>query len=201
MNENKCIIRLRNLIYNTLKPLVGDSCVLFDVPFYKNIGDVLIWQGELSFIRDNNIELLDYCDYHTYVKKDIEPNTCILFQGGGNIGDLYHEHVDFLLRLIKDYPNNRIIVLSQTVFYSSDAIFLSDFDKISKHSNLYFVTRDYISYEKVKGRLGERTLVLPDMAFCINLDELPIKNWNTDGVLYIKRNDKEAPSSLNKLKF
>ena len=201
MNNIEGIAHLKSIINKTLRPLIKNRCVLYDTPFYKNIGDVLIWQGELSFIKENNIELLDYCDYHTYVKKNIGEDTCILFQGGGNMGDLYHEHVEFLLRLIEDYPNNRIIVLSQTVFYNSEVAFNRDFDVISKHKDLFFVARDYISFEKVAKKLGDRALVLPDMAFCININEFVGNTPEGNGKLYIKRNDKEAPESLNNLKF
>lgn len=49
MNNEEGIKELKSLISKTLLPLIGKQCVLYDVPFYKNIGDVLIWQGELSF--------------------------------------------------------------------------------------------------------------------------------------------------------
>ena len=91
MNNIEGVKYLKGLISKTLLPLIGKKCVLYDVPFYKNIGDVLIWQGELSFLAENNIEILDYANYHTYVKKDISNDVTILFQGGGNIGDLYHD--------------------------------------------------------------------------------------------------------------
>ena len=70
MNNEEGIKELKSLISKTLLPLIGKQCVLYDVPFYKNIGDVLIWQGELSFLSENHIEILDFADYHTYVKKD-----------------------------------------------------------------------------------------------------------------------------------
>ena len=57
MNNEEGIKELKSLISKTLLPLIGKQCVLYDVPFYKNIGDVLIWQGELSFLSENHIEI------------------------------------------------------------------------------------------------------------------------------------------------
>ena len=87
MDNKEGIQQLKRRITDTLLPLIGKKCVLYDTPFYKNIGDVLIWQGELSFLEDNNIEILDYADYHTYRKKELSEDVTILFQGGGNIGE------------------------------------------------------------------------------------------------------------------
>lgn len=193
MNNIEGVKYLKGLISKTLLPLIGKKCVLYDVPFYKNIGDVLIWQGELSFLAENNIEILDYANYHTYVKKDISNDVTILFQGGGNIGDLYHEHTDMLLRLIKDFPNNRIIVFSQTVYYKNPELFEKDFNLIASHKDIYFCARDHSVLELIKPKLGNRAIALPDMAFCINEKKLNIwKKATVKQSLYIRRNDVEA---------
>ena len=187
---------LKSLISNALLPLIGKRCALYDVPFYKNIGDVLIWQGELSFLEDNAIQIVDFADYHTYIYKRLPEDVTILFQGGGNTGDLYHEHTELLLKLVKDYPKNRIVVFSQTVYYKNKDLLKHDFDLMAKHGNLYFCARDYNSYDTIVPFLRDHALVLPDMAFCINLQYL--SQWqkpSTLNTLYIKRNDIEAKSS------
>lgn len=198
MNNEEGIKELKSLISKTLLPLIGKQCVLYDVPFYKNIGDVLIWQGELSFLSENHIEILDFADYHTYVKTDLSSDVTILFQGGGNIGDLYHEHVEMLLKLVRDFPKNRIIVFSQTVFYQNRDMLCHDFEMLRNHGNLFFCARDYNSYEIIKPFLKDKALVLPDMAFCIDNGFLRqwVKSESLDA-LYIRRNDIEAkPSTL-----
>lgn len=195
MNYIKGIEHLKRQISDTLLPLLGEKCALYDVPFYKNIGDVLIWQGELSFLEDNDKQIVDFANYHTYVNKKLPEDVTILFQGGGNTGDLYHEHTELLLKLIKEYPKNRIVVFSQTVYYKNKELLKHDFDLMSNHGNLYFCARDNNSYNTIVPFFGERALVLPDMAFCINLKYL--NQWQkpcTLDTLYIKRNDIEAKS-------
>lgn len=198
MRNQEGIKHLKNLITQALVPLIGKKCVLYDTPFYKNIGDVLIWQGELTFLKANGIAVLDYADYHTYRKKEIAEDVTVLFQGGGNIGDLYHEHTELLLRLVKDYPNNRIIVLSQTVYYKDSESFDRDFALIASHKNLYFCARDHQVLELIKPKLGDRAIALPDMAFWV--DENCLNQWKKETCkqsLYIKRNDIEAGKSIN----
>lgn len=46
---------LRNLIIDTLNPLIGKEYVLVDCPYHSNIGDQLIWEGEKSFLKGCSI--------------------------------------------------------------------------------------------------------------------------------------------------
>lgn len=202
MNTVNAIEALRYSIDKELIPLIGNKCALYDVPYYKNIGDILIWEGELSFLKKNNIEILDMADYHTYTKRIFSKEVTILFQGGGNLGDLYHEHVDLLLRLVEDYPDNRIIVFSQTIKYYDNGSFLKDFSILSAHKDLHVVARDYKSLEAIKNIKNIHAHVLPDMAFYIDIIKLRSKvNLNATKKLYIKRNDVEMSESYDDSTF
>ena len=50
MDVQTKILQLRNNIAQSLKMVIGRKCILLDVPYYHNIGDVLIWKGEMSFL-------------------------------------------------------------------------------------------------------------------------------------------------------
>lgn len=39
------IVKLQQIIYNTLDPIIDDDYSLLDIPDYNNIGDNLIWEG------------------------------------------------------------------------------------------------------------------------------------------------------------
>lgn len=192
MTTDECVCNLRAEIDNTLLPLLGDRCVLYDVPYYKNIGDVLIWEGELCFLEEHSIRLLDMASYNTCNFPELDEEVTVLFQGGGNIGDLYHEHVDFLLSLVRAYPDNRIIVLSQTVYYKNEQQFYADFMTLSSHQNLYFAARDRFVYKKIERFFGDRALLLPDMAFYISSEHFtPYVKQECRGLLRIVRKDCE----------
>lgn len=194
MTLSEGIARLRSRIDEALLPLIGSKCVLYDVPYYKNIGDVLIWEGELCFLEQHSILLLDMASYNTCAFPELDSDVTILFQGGGNIGDLYHEHVEFLLSLVEHYPDNRIVVLSQTVFYQNEKQFDWDFIRLARHSDFYFAARDRFVYDKIVKYFGEKTLLLPDMAFCIPYDRfLPYIKKERLGLLRIVRKDCERP--------
>lgn len=192
MNNKEKINQLRNLIYSSLNPLINKKCLLLDAPYYHNIGDVLIWAGEECFLKNNGIDCLYTASYETCKFPKIDTKTTIIFNGGGNLGDIYHEHIEFLIRIIKTYPNNRIIVCPQTVFYKDNTIFDTDFSQLALHKDLYFCARDSHVFNMVFNYFGDKTLLLPDMAFCIDNDILTkfVKS-TTKRKLIIARNDVE----------
>ena len=96
MDNTQKVIQLRKVIYSSLIKLVSKKCILLDAPYYHNIGDVLIWTGEQCFLEDNNIQCIYTASYETCTFPMIDKDVTILFNGGGNLGDIYHEHMDFL---------------------------------------------------------------------------------------------------------
>jgi len=190
--SNHSIIDLKNLIVSNLGHIIEDKCALFDAPYYKNIGDVLIWHGELTFLKELSKEIVYSCSEKTCEYPDLSNNITILFQGGGNIGDLYINHTKFLLSVVEKYFNNRIIIFPQTVYFKDKALEKEYLNKIACHKDIHFCCRDYKSYETICGYLSNRAILLPDMAFCINnSDFFPFKYYSNMESLYIKRNDVE----------
>ena len=46
---------LQQLLEATLLPLINEDYVLLDLPYHSNIGDILIWQGELELLKKTGI--------------------------------------------------------------------------------------------------------------------------------------------------
>ena len=190
--ENKITI-LKENIYNQLNSLIDNNYVLYDVPYYNNIGDLLIWEGELAFLKQFPYKMIDFCSLRTYRdKKIINDNTIILLQGGGNFGDIWRKIQDFRLNIIQQYPNNKIIIFPQTVFYKNSEFIKADAQIMSQHKNLTICARDKVSYELLKKHFKNQILLVPDMAFCIPTEQLkkcqqPLQNKS----LFLKRSDKE----------
>lgn len=192
MNNKQKIQQLKGIIINQLTPIIGNKCILLDAPYYHNIGDVLIWTGENCFFKNNGIQCLYTASYETCTFPLIDIDTTVVFNGGGNLGDIYHEHMDFLLNVIAKYPNNKIVVCPQTVFYKDTSTFESDFSQLAKHDNLYFCARDKQVFGQIHKFFGNKTLMLPDMAFCINEDIInKYKQETSKNKLIIARNDIE----------
>ena len=160
---------LSSLIKKTLSPLIGDADYIFlDVPYYANIGDTLIYKGTEDFLKT----LSGRCFYKTaienYMKPSISEDVIILFQGGGNFGDIWRRHTEFVLCVLKDFPQNRAIILPQTIHYESVDIMAADACIMGHHPGLIICARDRVSYElALKHFLANDVLMLPDMAFCI----------------------------------
>lgn len=191
---------LRNEIEKQLLPLINGDYVLWDCPYYSNIGDVLIWEGELSFLQKLNFKCLDFASVHTCRFPKLSDDTVILLQGGGNFGDLWRGIQEFRLKVIEKYPDNRIIIFPQSVCYSDHDLVTKDAKIMSGHRHLTICARDRKSYDFLKVNFQNEILLLPDMAFCISSDYLQrVKGKETDKTLFLKREDKECgniPDSL-----
>lgn len=196
MKARQKIASLKKIIYESLTPLIGRKCILLDAPYYHNVGDVLIWTGEQSFLNDNGIECLYTASYETCTFPKIGKDVTVLFNGGGNLGDLYHEHMDFLLSVIRHYPYNRVIVLPQTIYYEDVSLEEKDFKELLSHEDLYICCRDKVVYNHIQESFGSKALLLPDMAFCISESRLqPYIKKETNNKLIIEREDCEKSGS------
>jgi len=199
MNSYEKIEILHQSILSQLSPLIGSTCVLLDAPYYHNIGDVLIWEGEKQFLKECGIECLYTASYETCTFPDISKETTILFNGGGNLGDIYHEHVDFLLKIVDRYPNNKIVVLPQTFYYQDKVVEKDDLSHLARHNKITFCARDSFVEQNLKNFFPNKVLLVPDMAFCIKPSS--ITDWCVKehlDRLVIQRNDCEKKNASQK---
>lgn len=192
MTSQEKIQQLKGCICNSLTHLIDGDYVLLDVPYYTNIGDTLIWEGTKHFLKNIPHKCLYTASVETYKYRPLPPNTIILMQGGGNFGDLWRRHQDLRLEIIKAYPNNRIIILPQTVFYKDTTVFLKDAKIFNSHKDLHICARDTGSLEFLQESLTCNLLLVPDMAFCITNGALQkYSRKESDRALFLKRNDPE----------
>lgn len=198
MEFNKRYTELRDILIRTLSPLVNRKYCLVDLPYHSNIGDTLIWQGEIEFLSQVQQECISMSSQQTE-SLDIDENTIILFHGGGNLGELYRNHIDYLFSLIGRFPNNRIIVFPQTIYYKNNNVLEKDLAILNKHKDLHICVRDEYCYNMLKGKINN-LYMLPDMAFCIPLEHF--KKYNVDkikGSLFLKRVDGELSANTGEI--
>ena len=189
------------IIQDALPAMIGQKCVYVDLPYYANVGDVLIWEGTERFFKRNHIKIVYSGSWDTFDFRPIPEETPIVMQGGGNFGDVWDPPQQFRLSVIKRYPKNKIILLPQTVFYYSEQRKKEDAEIFSGHPNLTICVRDWDSYKLVRGCFKNDVICLPDMAFCIPVKKIRIlvKETRTDKRLFLKRQDKEyKPSEYEK---
>jgi pyruvyl transferase EpsO len=192
------IAELRDCIRETLIPIIDNDFVLFDLPYHRNIGDNLIWEGEMRFLKEvGNYRLLYLCNHTTYYYHKIDKHVIILLHGGGNFGDVWHEVHKFKEKIITLYPDNKIIIFPQTVWYTDKDKLLHDINIYSAHKKLILCARDRKSYDFLKEHFTKNTVLLaPDMAFCIPPEHLRgYLSKQADKNLFLKRGDKELNTS------
>lgn len=177
-------------IRNALLPIVGKKCALFNLPYHDNIGDVLIWEGVESFFHDNGIECVGRFSIYTFDHFKLDSDVSICINGGGSLGDTWRGFQEEMNRIIEAYPNNRIVILPQSVFYNDKSLAHLDSQIFGSHKDLIICARDKVSYEFLCGHFSNKILLVPDMAlylhFGIERKKQPEKK------LFLRRTDKEA---------
>lgn len=192
MNCQRKIQDLSHKIEEALLPLIDSDYVLWECPYYSNIGDILIWEGELQFLKKTKHICLDMASASTCRFPKLSSDVIILLQGGGNFGDLWRTAQEFRLRVCQTYPDNRIILFPQTVFYMDSEQMRADARLMSVHPRLTICVRDQASYRLVSKNFGNTVLLVPDMAFCLSLQELKTFSGREEPRgLFLKRLDKE----------
>ena len=190
-NINK-INNLKLIIDEVLAPEITNDYIYLDLPYYTNIGDTLIWEGTKEFLRSLPYKCLYASDMNYFVEQSISSNTIILLQGGGNFGDLYREHTNFRKKIIQLYPQNKVIILPQSVYYENEQNLLNDIIFYSKYKNVLICTREQFSYQFIKSKfLHNRVLLMPDLAFYINITKFQISSSLSSTTLFLKRQDSE----------
>ncbi|MDR0603310.1 MAG: polysaccharide pyruvyl transferase family protein [Bacteroidales bacterium] len=189
---------LKKLIEEALIPILHDDYIHLDLPYHPNIGDTLIWEGTKSFLKTLPYKCLYKASESTFRHKIIPESVIILLHGGGNFGDLWRIHQTFRLKIIKQYPNNKIIILPQTVHYENASTLKDDSIIMAEHKNLTICARDRKSYKILKNNFFNTILLVPDMAFYMDqerLNKYTVKP--TKEILLLKRNDIELSKKNN----
>jgi len=193
MDYTKINNNLKKTIFSKLSPIIDNDYIYLDLPYYSNIGDILIWKGTEKFLKTRPYKCLYKASIETYITPKISNDVIILLQGGGNFGDIWRRHTDFYLRIIQEFPENKIIIMPQTVFYESGSIQRKDAHSMAKHSNLTICARDNVTHKLLTTNFSKNTiLIVPDMAFFIPVTFLnKYRKREQNKTLFIKRNDKE----------
>lgn len=190
MNYIEKIEQLRTIITNSISPLITSNYWLLNVPYHANVGDTLIWQGELDFLKSVLYTCKGMCSYNSPVPTNIKESDLILIHGGGNFGDLWELPQEWQMNVVEKYPNNKIIFLPQTVWFEHEENMKECAETLSTHKKLTICARDKVSYEILKKNFTNEILLVPDMAFCIDMNRWKKPNV-TKVALLLKREDKE----------
>ena len=189
------------LLMDQFRPHLANRDVIYiDYPVHLNVGDLLIMKGTEALFHALNVNIIEYiCErnqerlFRNNVGKDI----VLVLHGGGNFGDIYPHHQALRERVIEAYPDNKILVMPQSVHYQDGSKLAHVLSLLKSHKNLYMFVRDEYSLGQLNSAFdNEHLKLLPDMAFCISdwwrsIDHVPEK------VLSLRRRDVEAINTGN----
>lgn len=186
------------LLQKVLSKLITSDYILLDLPYFGNVGDVLIWQSILDLLSTSQYKCLYSASSVTYKKPKIGNQVQILFMGGGNFGDLWKHHQEFRHHVMSDFPNNPIIQLPQSVCFQSKKYMEADIQHFVNHKgHITICLRDENSFNIISSNYKNvKAILLPDLAFAFDVEKYihryKIKNFGKEGILYVRRNDSEA---------
>ncbi|MDO8288397.1 MAG: polysaccharide pyruvyl transferase family protein [Parvibaculum sp.] len=181
-----------------------DQKIIFlDYPLGKNVGDLLIMLGTLYFFKTHGLSIRlsrNLRNTEPRGRLPIGEGDTIVLQGGGNFGDLYPHIQNYRERIIDEYPDHRILIFPQTIFYQNKELFARAAERINRHPDLTFFVRDTVSAEMARPYFGERVRLVPDMAHQLwpALREATLSPDNEgDRIppLFFMRDDEEAGKS------
>ena len=189
---------------STLKAKLGEITKVIDTnsrifyvdyPVHSNIGDQLINLGTEAFFEHYNIPIykrLSVLDLPRTGVPGVTPDSTFLCHGGGNFGDLYGKHQEAREWLMEKYPSCRIVVMPQSLHYSTDAARMASLGRVARHENTYLFVRDHESYSALKQSGVQRVAMMPDMAHELWNLLKPNGTAPEGRVLNLLRRDKEA---------
>ncbi len=187
---------LRGEIDRVISPMLRGAgrVALVGYPTHWNIGDSLIWLGATRYLRTvPGLDLAYVCHPSTYRKRllgDVIADGPILITGGGNTGDVWPRAQLFRERLIRDFPDNPIIQLPQSINFREPQNAQRFRSLASTHQRFTLVARDRESVAVARDQLGLDAALCPDMALFIGATLRPVTDGS--GVLHLLRDDAET---------
>lgn len=197
------IVKRKIIKSNSIK-LCRSSCdkptiYLFFVACGRNMGDHAIVKSEINFIRKvlgQDINIIEITTSQTEsallkLKKVIRSQDIIILSGGGYLGDEYIELYRPLLRLLKIYSKNKIIVFPQTIFFHNkrrEELFMK---KCKKCDRLAIFLREKIS-DDIFESYGIRCFLTPDIVLSNDIK----KHFDNEQILVCLRQDVERGLSV-----
>jgi exopolysaccharide biosynthesis predicted pyruvyltransferase EpsI len=179
-----------------LKPLLAGSrrIALLDFPNHSNVGDSAIWLGELAYLRSlGEVPLAYTCDVHSYSRIELAKHIgdgLILLSGGGNLGDLWEQSQHLREQVIRDFPDNRIVQLPQSIHFQHGPNLRRARQVFNAHPALTLLLRDRRSLAVAADEFRTPAHLCPDMAFALGALARPCQP--TVDFVWLSRTDKES---------
>lgn len=150
--------QLREETRSVLRALVVPhrDVALLDFPNHQNVGDTMIWRGELDHLASLGLRVRYRTDIQRFSRELLDklvPEGPILLHGGGNFGDLWPDFQRFRERVVSLYPNRRVIQLPQSIEFRDPAAAAAANEAFGQHDDFHLLVRDWQSYARARATL------------------------------------------------
>lgn len=180
------------------------ECALLNYPGERNIGDHLIWLGEIFYLADICQTKIKYTsailDFSAEAMEKQVGRSPIFLHGGGNLGDLWNYHQEFREYIISQYQDRPIIIMPQSLYFTKGKNLERAANVFNSHPNLTLFVREQTSYEiALKHFKNCQVIKTTDMAFQL-ANTLYLKTHNIEkksSILYHCRHDQELKNNFS----
>lgn len=185
----------------------GPRALLFLRADYGNIGDLAISEAQRQFLLHAlpSFEVVPVPISITEealhsIRKQIAPGDIVTIVGGGNMGSMYPDIEALRQRVIRAFPDNRVICFPQTLDWDESGASKRALTRIARvyarHPDLHVFARETVSLKKLKEMFSNRPSVkvglAPDIVLSATGSALGVNGVaRPDGVLLCLRNDGE----------
>ena len=177
----------------------GKKVFIFFSTDYPNLGDHALSISHIRLIKEMypNAQINELLVGETYkylkdIKKHCSKEDVITMKGGGNVGLEYFREELMRRSVIETFPDNRIIMFPQTVYFPDTDQGKKEFDNtvkiMNKHDSFYAFFRDRKSYE-ILGTKLQHGYLTPDIVFSLRKLDYTEKRH---GIVTCMRKDQEG---------
>lgn len=167
---------------------------------HANIGDAAITLAEQQVLSEQfpeyfqvEISTYEFRQKEAFLHAILNSEDILFIHGGGNVGDLYLVEEELHRKIISEFPNNKIVIFPQTIYFSDTECGALELTKSSRiynsHKDLTLFARGETSLEIAKKHFYKvKTILMPDSAHVLRSHYV----FDRSGALLCLRDDKEG---------
>lgn len=139
--------------------------------------------------KDSEIIKIDRSETERLFNEKVKKSDLILINSAGDFGDWCLGFHQWRRRIVRKFPDNRIVQLPVTIYYNNMGQFELDKQLFGGHKKFLLMARDLVSYDIVKDNFDCKTIFHPDFVFSFK-PEIPERKRR--GVIAVLREDMES---------
>ncbi len=198
--RKKTITALGQQVRQAVAALVprGSRVALLDFPDYGNVGDSMIWLGQLAALRAAGASVAYAASAAGYdprsLRRRLRPGKdTILMSGGGNFGDLWPVSAELRKRVLSELADFRVVQMPQSIHFAEERNLDATRTLLGRHPSFTLMVRDERSSALARERLGHPVILCPDAAFALGPVARPAPAEQP--IVWLSRDDREGPES------